>query len=425
MRRILFLSESFHPVLGGGETHIRRLGAALVAAGDAVTVVTRRGERAWPALEQLEDGIRVVRVAPAGPGRIGKYLMVPAAARAVAREAARHDVLVVRGTRVLGLPGLATGRRCGLATVLQPEINGELDGSAFTWGQRWAGGLLGRVVRTALVTLRNPLLRHADRFVAMSRLIRQELLGAGVDPARVALIPHGVDTTRFRPVTGEQRSALRAQLGIQGGVVAAYTGRLLRGKGLEVLLEAFATVAAECPELQLLLVGTGEGQSLSIETELRRRVCELGLAARVRFAGRSDRVEDWLRAADLFVFPSLYEALGISLVEAAACGLPAIGSRTGGIVDVIEDGDSGLLVPPGDGVALARALLSLATDGLRRQALGARARSLALERFDERDSVARYRALFGEISPRGPSASPRAGAARADAASPPSPDARA
>jgi glycosyltransferase involved in cell wall biosynthesis len=422
--RVLFLSESFHPVLGGGETHIRRLGAALVAAGDGVTVVTRRGERSWPASEQLDDGIRVVRVAPAGPGRVGKYLMVPAALRAVAREGARHDVLVVRGTRVLGLPGLVMGRLCGLATVLQPEINGELDGTALTWGKRWAAGPAGRLVR-ALVALRNPLLRDADRFVAMSRLIQQEMLAAGVDPSRVALIPHGVDMARFRPAGGEERLALRAARGIPSGVVAAYTGRLLRGKGLEVLIEAFSAVAAERADLQLLLVGSGEGQSLSVEPELRRRVCELGLAARVLFAGRRDRVEDWLRAADLFVFPSLYEALGISLVEAAACGLPAIGSRTGGIVDVIEDDNSGLLVPPGDGEALAQALRSLATDGARRHAMGARARSLALARFDARDSVARYRALFGEITPRRRAASPPAHAPRAGGASPPSPAARA
>ncbi len=67
MTRVLFLAESFHPVLGGGETHVRRLGAALVAAGDAATVVTRRGDPSWPAEESLE-GIRVVRVPPPAPG---------------------------------------------------------------------------------------------------------------------------------------------------------------------------------------------------------------------------------------------------------------------------------------------------------------------------------------------------------------------
>src|SRR6185503_1787746 len=149
LTRVLFLTESFHPTLGGGETHVRRLGAALVAAGDAATVVTRRADAAWPAEETL-DGVRVLRVGAPGPARTGKYRMLPAAFRAARRELARHDVLVVRGTRVLGLPGLLAARTQRRPVVLQPEINGELSGEAFTWGKPWAAGLPGAVVRGAV-----------------------------------------------------------------------------------------------------------------------------------------------------------------------------------------------------------------------------------------------------------------------------------
>jgi glycosyltransferase involved in cell wall biosynthesis len=145
-------------------------------------------------------------------------------------------------------------------------------------------------------------------------------------------------------------------------------------------------------------VGSGEGQALDATHDLRRRVAERGLEGRVVFAGRSDRVEDYLRAADLFVFPSVFEALGISLVEAAACGLPAVASRTGGIVDVVEHERSGLLVAPGDARDLARSLLALARDPGRREAMGARARELAVSGFDERDVLEGYRALFREVS---------------------------
>ena len=109
-------------------------------------------------------------------------------------------------------------------------------------------------------------------------------------------------------------------------------------------------------------------------------------------------MEDVLRAADLFVFPSVFEALGIALVEAAACGLPAVASRTGGIVDVVEDGRSGLLVAPGDPVALGEGLRALAGDAEGRAAMGREARRLAVARFDERDALLRYRALFREVS---------------------------
>jgi glycosyltransferase involved in cell wall biosynthesis len=399
LTRVLFLTESFHPTLGGGETHIRRLGAQLVAAGDAATVVTRRADASWPAEERL-DGIRVRRVPPPGPGASGKYRMLPGALAAALGEAAAHDVLVVRGTRVLGLAGLLAARARGAAVVMQPETNGELSGEAFTWGKVWSDGIPGDAVRGA-VALRNRLLRDADAFVAMSRLIRDEMVAAGVPGERIRLLPHGVDTTRFRPADAEERASLRARLGLPAGILAVYSGRLLRGKGLETLVDALAEPAVPA-ELTAILVGSGEGQALDATEALRRQVAERGLDGRVVFAGRTDRVEDYLRAADLFVFPSIFEALGIALVEAAACGLPAVASRTGGIVDVVEDGGSGILVPPGDASSLARGLAALARDAGRREAMGERARDVALDRFDERDVLEGYRALFREvISSRG------------------------
>jgi glycosyltransferase involved in cell wall biosynthesis len=395
LTRVLFLAESFHPVLGGGETHLRRLGSGLVRAGDAATVVTRRGDSVWPPAEDV-DGIRVVRVPPAGPGRTGKYRMIPAAIRAVLREARGHDLLVVRSLRVLGLPALVAGRLAGLPVVLQPETNGELDGTAFTFGKPWAAGAAGRLVRLAS-SARNALLRDADAFVAMSRAIRDEMILSGVPPERAFLLPHGVDVGRYRPAATEEKAALRRSLGLPAGLLAVYTGRLLRGKGLDTLLEAFAPMAAARPDVQLVLVGGGDGQSLSVEPELRARAGTDPLAGRVLFAGRVEDVSGWLRAADVFVFPSVFEGLGISLVEALACGLPAIGSRTGGIVDVIDEERSGLLVPPGDPVALGSALGRLLDDVGAREAMGRAGRTDMLARFDERDALARYRALFASL----------------------------
>lgn len=397
MRGVLFLTESFHPVLGGGEGHIRTLAGALVESGMPSTVITRRSEASWPMEERL-DGVRVLRVGPSGPARRGKYLMVPAALRAASREAARHDVLVVRGTRILGLPGLLAARAASAAVVMQPEVNGELSGDVYTWGTSLDRPLPRRLVRAA-TRMRNLLVRDADAFVAMSREIEREMRSAGIPPEKVAYIPHGVDTGRFQPASPEERAKLRQQLGWPAdAVVAVYTGRLLRGKGLETLVDAFAAVAPAHPHARLVLVGSGAGQALSVEEDLRQRVRNAGLEERAVFAGRLDDVSGPLRAADLFVFPSRFEALGISLLEAAACGLPCIGSRTGGIVDVLGDGRAGVLVPPGDVSALTAALRTLLSDPGRRAALGAGARETARERFDQRDNVDRYRFLFRELA---------------------------
>ncbi len=395
MTRVLFLTESFHPVFGGGENHVRQLGGDLVRLGLEATVITRRGEASWAADDEV-DGIRVRRVPPTGPGRTGKFLMVPAAIREVLREGRRHDVVVVRSTRVLGMPGLLAARWLGRPVVLQPEVNGELSGEAYTWG--WTRGrALDPAVR-AVVRLRNRWLRDADAFVAMSRMIAEEMVTAGVARERVALIPHSVDTERFRPADLAERDALRAAHGLPDGTLAVFTGRLLRGKGVETLLAAFAEVAASHPDLHLVLVGSGSGQALSVEEELRADVHARGVEDRVVFTGRVDDVETYLRAGDLFAFPSMFEGLGISLVEAAACGLPSVASRTGGIPDVVDHRRSGLLVTPGRVDELASALDALAGDVSLRTRMAAEARKVAVARFDQRDSALRYRALFRQLT---------------------------
>jgi glycosyltransferase involved in cell wall biosynthesis len=399
LRGVLFLTESFHPVLGGGERHILSLSRALVETGIPCTVVTRRSEADWPADERL-DGVRVLRVGPSGPARRGKYLMAPAAFRTALREARGHDVLVVRGTRVLGLPGLLAARAAGCAVVMQPEVNGELSGEVYTWGTALDRPVPRRFVRGA-TRLRNLLLRDADAFVAMSRAIEREMLRAGVAPERVAYSPHGVDTDHFRPAGVEERAELRRRLGWpEGALILIYTGRLLRGKGLETLVDAFETIAPAEPRARLVLVGSGTGQALSVEDALRARVARAGLAERVVFTGRREDVSDALRASNVFVFPSLFEALGISLIEAAACGLPSVASRTGGIVDVLGDGRAGVLVPPGDAAALGEALRALLADPARRAVLGTGARQTACERFDRRASLERYRFLFQDLAAR-------------------------
>jgi glycosyltransferase involved in cell wall biosynthesis len=295
------------------------------------------------------------------------------------------------------VPGVAAARALGKAVVLQPELNGEASGEVYTWGTALHVPKVRRAVGLA-VAARNLLLRDADAFVAMSRAIADEFVGARFAAEKVVLMPHGVDTARFRPASEAEKLALRRELGLdEAAVIVVYTGRLLRGKGLETLVEAFASVAAANPRARLLIVGSGEGQTLSVEPELRDSVGRRGLDGCVSFTGRVDDVARWLRASDVFAFPSQFEALGLSLIEAAACGLSAVGARTGGIVDVIEDGVSGVLFTPGDAAGLAAALGPLVADRRRREEMGAQARRIARARFDVEDSVSRYAALFREL----------------------------
>jgi glycosyltransferase involved in cell wall biosynthesis len=396
LTRLLFLTESYIPVLGGGECHIRLLATRLTDRGITACVLTRLTEASWAAEENLE-GVRVIRVPPHGSGRAGKYLMVPAVVRDLLRRRDEYDLIVVRGTRVLGMPAVAMARLLRKTVVLQPEITGEVSGEVYTWGTRWHGTPAARCVR-AMTGLRNLLLKRADGFIAISEAIQREFIAAGFRSNHVTLIHHGVDTQRFRPASDSEKTELRRRLALPFDAnLLVFVGRLLRGKGIEILIEAFERLATELSSAALVVVGSGDGQSLSVEAEIRSRVAGSSHAQRVFFVGRIDNVQDYLRAGDVFVFPSLFEALPLAVIEAGACGIASVASCTGGIPDIIEDGVTGLLVEPGDPAALIDATRRLLQEPELRSRLGRAAREAVSRRFNLELNVERYASFFSVV----------------------------
>ena len=395
--RVLFLAETYHPVLGGGEKHTRSLACGLAARGFAVDVITRRSSDDLAPREE-DHGVTIHRVGPSGTGRGRKFAMVPETL-SLARTLVRgKDVVMNGGTRVLALPAriAVRGTRCGL--VLRPELNGELDGTLALWGRN--SGVVERSFANGLARFRNLFLQRTDAVVAISRAIATEAAASGFDTAKVHTIPHGIDMAEYAPVPAGRRSELRAKLGLpEDRVLAVYTGRLIQGKGLETLFEAMRRLQdLEC--LHLVLVGSGAGQVISIEEALRAEACRHDLAGRVTFTGRVDNVPAYLQASDLFVFPTLDEALGMSAVEAQACGLGAVASRTGGVPDIVEDEVTGILVPPGDAASLAEGLRRVVADDAVRARFGAAARARAVERFAFDVCVSRYAELFRNVVAR-------------------------
>lgn len=186
----------------------------------------------------------------------------------------------------------------------------------------------------------------------------------------------GVDAARFRP-DAAARSALRGELGYRDEhVVFLYLGRLHRDKGVLDLARAFSRLAAADETPRLLVVGPDED---GMRSAMR---AALGDAApRAAFADYSDRPEAYLAAADALCLPSYREGFGSVIIEAAACGIPAIGARIYGITDAIEEGVTGMLFPPRDVDALADRMGRLARDPVLRSALGGRARAKALRDF--------------------------------------------
>ncbi len=191
---------------------------------------------------------------------------------------------------------------------------------------------------------------------------------------RLAVTPNGVDC-------GEYRVAARPR--DRATCVVTYVGNFhSEVKGHAPLLQAAALFAPG--EIELRLVGSGR-----LEESMRALAGELGLMNRVRFLGQRADVRDLLADSDVFVMPSSSEGCPHALLEAMACGVPVVATRVGGIPEIVEDGRSGLLVPPNDPVALRDGLRSVLADDDLRVALSAAARCRVEEAFDEASAAAR------------------------------------
>ncbi len=394
--RICLLTGSFHPVVGGGETHARLLCAELRRRGVSVCVVTRRRVRTSPVNDTV-DGVPVHRVAPSGVPRLGKYLMMAPAFLRLVRTRRDYDVIYVCGLRILGIVGTLAALTLGKRCVLRSESRGELSGG-FIW-ERTDGRtrpLLKALLRWP-IALRNVVLRKADAFLSISSVIREEFLACGVPPARIASIPNGIDTVRFAPVGAVERQALRRRLALPEGRLFAYTGKLNRGKGLEFLLRVWADWVKTHPEYKLVLVGSGAMQFLSCEAELRGYVAQHSLESSVLFAGNVTNVPEYLQAADGFLFASESEALPLALLEALSTGLPAIASDIGAHRDIVTPGRDGWLAPCNDAAAWVRCLDECVAQPERAQAFGAQGRQTVMTRFSMPHVADEHWALFRAV----------------------------
>ncbi len=317
----------------------------MIRLGADMFVITRRTSPDLPKHDTVE-GIPVERVPPVASRRLAKYLMLfPVFARLVSRRR-DYDVILVSGLRLLGIPAMLAALLFRKTCILRAASCGELSG-AFIWDSphietkgrsRW--------VYRAPIALRNRLLLKAHGFLGISEAIGDEYRECGVPEEKIAIINNGTDTKLYQPVAAEAKQKLRQELGLPDGWIAAYTGKLNRGKGLDFLLEVWKDFAPRHPGAHLVLVGSGSGNFLSQEDALRAYVNEHNLSDRVTFTGFVQNVHAYLQAADIFTFPSENESLSNALIEALACGRPCLASNIGGIPDTVRDDVNGRLLAP-------------------------------------------------------------------------------
>ncbi len=352
--------------LGGAETLIAQLGRVSAEADIELSVLSLHGRS--PERSKLEPLLRESGVEPEYLG-VRRTLDVSGFRRLVGHlKQTRPDVVHAHLEMAMTM-AIPAARRAGIPAVgTFHHVHRPLSGRASA-RERLAVEIATRSAAAIFVSQAS-----LDSFAERYRH------GKPV-PASWTVVHNGIDLDYFTPAPGGGPAALPADLGVGGtGPVVTILAALRDFKGITHAIDAWPVVLAEQPTARLLLVGSGEQ-----EPALRAQVARLALTDSVIFAGMRSDVPDVLRGSDLVVLPSIYgENLPTVLMEAGGCGRPVVASDVGGISDIVADGETGLLAPPGDSPALAAAILRLLADPDLRDRMGQAGRRRMERLFDAR-----------------------------------------
>lgn len=335
-----------NPHAGGAEIHLHELFGRLAAGGDHVDLIASGWPGAAPRAEL--DGIHVERIA-------GRHSFTLRARGAVRRALRRNDYdVVVEDINKLPL-FLPTLTALPFVAVV-PHLFGTTAFAEASWPMATTVWAAERPI---------PWVYRRAGFHAISESTRDDLVSRGIDRARIVVIHPGVDSRHYAPDPATPRAARPTFL---------YLGRLKRYKGVELALRAMAAVRALRADVTLDICGQGDDRP-----RLEALAAELGLGETVRFRGFVSEEEKrrLLRQAWAVVFPSPKEGWGITNVEAAACGTPALASDSPGLRESVRHEVTGYLVPHGDWRTLADRMLALAGDRSLVERLGTAARTFA------------------------------------------------
>jgi glycosyltransferase involved in cell wall biosynthesis len=242
------------------------------------------------------------------------------------------------------------------------------------------------------------LYRNVDFVIAISKVIEKNLLETHpLRPDQVGIIHHGIDMGRFVPDAG-RRKRVRGELGIaEGELVIGIVGRLQASKGHLQFLEVAKRILPDFPSTRFIIVGEATRGEDEEANAILEKIESAGLGDRMILTGYRDDVPDVLGAMDIFLFPTHSEAFGLVIVEAMAMGVPVVSADCDGVPDIVEQGETGLLVDPRDVEGLTSAVASLLKDEEKRLSFGNVGRDRAVENFSEDKMCREMEELYNRL----------------------------
>lgn len=230
----------------------------------------------------------------------------------------------------------------------------------------------------------------SDKIIAVSRAVRRSMVHAGTSPEQIAVVYNGIEPIAI-PAAEEKAALLQSYGGKAGEMAVGMVARLEEVKDHETFLLAAQNVLEHRRDVRFYIVGDG-----SLRDELERRAYELGISSNVTFTGFIKDVEKIEAALDIAVITSKAEALCLSIIESMIAGIPAVGTDSGGVAEVIKHGENGFLVPIGDADQLAERIEELLADDEKRKAFGEHAKKHAESMFMADKMTKRIEKLYLE-----------------------------
>ncbi|MEO7560705.1 MAG: TIGR04063 family PEP-CTERM/XrtA system glycosyltransferase [Nitrosospira sp.] len=307
-------------------------------------------------------------------------------------EIVKPDILHAHSPVLNALPALRVGRRLGIPIVY--EVRAFWEDAAVDHGTSREWGIRYRLTRA----LESYALRRVDAITTICEGLRGDILGRGIAPEKVTVIPNAVNIENFS--TGESPDLqLAKDLGLDGRLVLGFIGSFYAYEGLTVLLRALPAMLSSNPDIRILLVGGGPQ-----EQELKALAMQLGLQDKVTFTGRvpHDQVQRYYNLIDVLVYPRLRMRLTdlvtpLKPLEAMAQGRLVVASDVGGHLELIQDGETGILFEAGDPDALAAKVLNLLSRPDLWPGLRTAARRFVETQRSWPGSVARYKDAYGSL----------------------------
>lgn len=203
----------------------------------------------------------------------------------------------------------------------------------------------------------------------------------GIKRGKVHLIFNGIDTTRFSPDEETQKTS-------KTEIRLVNVGRMFHVKNPKLLIKSFFEALRDCPDIILTMVGDGEEREA-----IEMLVTDLGIKDKVNLVGNQENVETYLKNADIYISASNVEGVPLSVLEAMACGLPIISTKAGGVIDIVKDGENGILVEVGNKEELKNAIIRLCKDAILRKKIGTNALE-ASRKYSIKSTVRKYEEIY-------------------------------